>query len=429
MVRHVQVTLPASKYKRIYNVLKSRSCVYRLEGWPISEERCVIIFKIVEKKMHVAIEILKRYGIGISEAAGTIDIFSLCSTKPRVTPLKSIKKKKKYNMSDSLSYEEIYDIVDSQLHLTFDYLALCSVGAMIAGIGLLSDSSVSVVASMLVSPLMGPIVGMTFSAIIRDKAMFKKSFRNELYGVLLCWAWGIVMGFVISPFVNEGEDMAMTHDTQMTSRGTAQGLLEGLFVAIPSGCGVALGVASDQINPLVGVAISASLLPPIVNSGLAIAMGFMAWMDDDDDYIYRDHWTVGMYSMTLFLMNWIIILIFAYLMFKVKRLNAHKKASKQEQHLQRFNHMTDTQSERRQSQATWRTASDLRYTILNADEVTGGSDYLDFKERQSDCDQQIVAKSYGNISLMQVDSSKLLDLSDDPDETKTNFSSPRVISR
>merc|ERR1719357_1304505 len=102
------------------------------------------------------------------------------------------------------------------------------------------------------------------------------------------------MGFVISPFVNEGEDMAMTHDTQMTSRGTAQGLLEGLFVAIPSGCGVALGVASDQINPLVGVAISASLLPPIVNSGLAIAMGFMAWMNEDfGKEVYWAHYVVG----------------------------------------------------------------------------------------------------------------------------------------
>jgi uncharacterized hydrophobic protein (TIGR00271 family) len=183
------------------------------------------------------------------------------------------KKKKEYKMSDRLSYEEIYEIVDSQLHLTFDYLALSSVGAMIAGVGLLANSSVAVVASMLVSPLMGPIVGMTFSAIIHDWAMFLKSFRNEFYGVLLCWVWGVVIGFGVATFIQESTDNAMRPGTQMTSRGTAEGLLEGLFVAIPSGCGVALGVASDQINPLVGVAISASLLPPVVNSGLAVALG------------------------------------------------------------------------------------------------------------------------------------------------------------
>jgi len=306
MVRHVQVILPANKYEVACKVLKSRSCVHRLEGWPISDERYIIIFKVVEKRVFEAIEILNRYGIGVNEASGTIDIFSLSSTKPRVSTSKNLVKKKAYKMCDRLSYEEIYEIVDGQLHLTFDYLALCSVGAMIAGVGLLTDSSVSVVASMLVSPLMGPIVGMTFSAIIWDMKMFAKSLRNEIYGVLLCFVWGALIGVVISPFIDESVDMAMTPNTQMTSRGTAIGLLEGLFVAIPSGCGVALGVASDHINPLVGVAISASLLPPVVNSGLAIALGIMVWVNDtaeDKGHVYKEHWKVGMYSMILFLMN------------------------------------------------------------------------------------------------------------------------------
>merc|ERR1719334_2383284 len=200
---------------------------------------------------------------------------------------------------------------------------------------------------------------MTFSSLIRDNAMFWKSFRNELYGVLLCWAWGAVMGVVISFFIDEADDMAMIPNTQMTSRGTAEGLLEGLFVAIPSGCGVALGVAGDQINPLVGVAISASLLPPVVNSGLAIAMGVMVWINDvDDDDVYKAHWTVGMYSITLFVMNWVIICIFGYLMFKLKRLSVHKKAPRREQHLHRFDNITDTESVmRRRSDETVRHSS------------------------------------------------------------------------
>ena len=41
--------------------------------------------------------------------------------------------------------------------MTFDYVALVVAAALIAAIGLIMDSSVSVVASMLLSPLMGPI--------------------------------------------------------------------------------------------------------------------------------------------------------------------------------------------------------------------------------------------------------------------------------
>jgi len=341
MVRQVQVTLPASMYNLAYSILNSRDFVHRLQGWRISNEQSIIIFKIVEKKVWKAVEILNRYGIGVDERNGTIDIFSLSSTKPRI--VSEAKKKKEYNISDRLSYEEIYEIVDSQLHLTFDYLALSSVGAMIAGVGLLADSSVAVVASMLVSPLMGPIVGMTFSCIIWDRKMLWKSFRNELYGVILCWAWGALVGVVISPFIDESVDMAMIPNSQMNSRGTVLGVLEGLFIAIPSGCGVALGVAGDQINPLVGVAISASLLPPIVNSGLAIALGIMVWLNEDfGKEVYWAHYVVGFWSMILFLVNWIMIIVFGYLMFRVKRLSAHKQEDKRAELLNRFAHTVKT---------------------------------------------------------------------------------------
>lgn len=72
-----------------------------------------------------------------------------------------------------MSTEEIYELVDSTLHLTFDYMALIVIASIIVGLfitsvfpltnqvsGLVSNSSVVVVAGMLISPLMGPILGM-----------------------------------------------------------------------------------------------------------------------------------------------------------------------------------------------------------------------------------------------------------------------------
>jgi len=265
------------------------------------------------------------------------------------------------------------------------------------------------VASMLVSPLMGPIVGMTFSAIIWDWGMFMKSFRNELYGVLLCWTWGAAVGFAISPFIDTSEDQAMMSNTEMSSRGTKEGLLEGLFVAIPSGCGVALGVASDQINPLVGVAISASLLPPVVNSGLTFALGTMVWIDDDEDRdVFLEHFTVSMYSITLFFMNWLIICIFGYIMFKVKRLSVHKKAAQRERHLHRFDAITDTESIRKGSDETNRRSS---FNVLRGMPPGGGKLYTD---RDSGISKgyippRIGAKSFGSAAnLLKPDSERIL---------------------
>jgi hypothetical protein len=102
---------------------------------------------------------LSQLEIGIS--VGSIDIVALQSTKPALDTYYGLKTKKvrKYATSDRMTVEEIYENVDLQTHLTFDYLMMVCAASMIAAVGLVSDSSVTVVASMLVSPLMGPIVG------------------------------------------------------------------------------------------------------------------------------------------------------------------------------------------------------------------------------------------------------------------------------
>eukprot|EP00494_Astrolonche_serrata_P029177 UN29444 len=196
-------------------------------------------------------------------------------------------------MDDALSIDEIRDIVETQYHLTFDYIAFTACAAAIAAVGLIANSPTTVVASMLVSPLMGPIVGMTFGTSICDKGMVKTSFRNEIIGIMICFVIGAIYGFAISPFIKEPENFTvMQSNTEMSSRGTTDGLLAGVFVAIPSGCGVGIGVTSDTINPSVGCAISAALLPPIVNSGLSLCLGLMFMSKGEDDDVIEEHITV-----------------------------------------------------------------------------------------------------------------------------------------
>ncbi len=49
-------------------------------------------------------------------------------------------------------------------------------------------------------------------------------------------------------------------------RGLVRSLYVGVLIAVPSGAGVALSVLGSNSGSLVGVAISASLLPPAVNA-------------------------------------------------------------------------------------------------------------------------------------------------------------------
>jgi uncharacterized membrane protein len=59
-------------------------------------------------------------------------------------------------------------------------LYVWAAAAVIAAAGMIQDAAPTVVASMLVSPLMGPIVGLTFGFISRDQNIMYLSARSEL---------------------------------------------------------------------------------------------------------------------------------------------------------------------------------------------------------------------------------------------------------
>lgn len=65
-------------------------------------------------------------------------------------------------------------------------------------------------------------------------------------------------------------------------RGRPESLLIGLLIALPSGIGVALSVLGNNTSSLVGVAISAALLPPLVNSGFSVGIAIIAAIERTD---------------------------------------------------------------------------------------------------------------------------------------------------
>lgn len=65
-----------------------------------------------------------------------------------------------------ITQSQIKDKVTSSAQLTTDYLLFVVAAALIAAAGLASDDVVSTVASMLISPIMGPIMAFTYGASI-----------------------------------------------------------------------------------------------------------------------------------------------------------------------------------------------------------------------------------------------------------------------
>jgi hypothetical protein len=116
----------------------------------------------------------------------------------------------------------------------------------------------------------------------------------------------------------------------MASRGVPSALWTGVAIAIPSGFGAALSVLGNNSSSLVGVAISASLLPPAVNCGVLLAAQALKGTDyiDLENEVEVNGTTVAfsdlapLISFCVTLINVVLIYICAYLMFLLKGLGS-----------------------------------------------------------------------------------------------------------
>ena len=97
---------------------------------------------------------------------------------------------------------------------SFDYVCLLVVAACLAFMGkliisrcllwiptmifpgLVENSSVILVASMLVSPIMGPILAIVFGTCIKNKKLVKIGLYREMYSLLICIICGFIFGCV-----------------------------------------------------------------------------------------------------------------------------------------------------------------------------------------------------------------------------------------
>ncbi|GMH81061.1 hypothetical protein TL16_g08812, partial [Triparma laevis f. inornata] len=206
---------------------------------------------------------------------------------------------------------------------SFDFCSLLMIASILAGVGLINDNTVVIVASMLVSPIMGPVLGLSFGSVIRDYKLVRKGMWTEIVALLLCCLLGVILGVIC---VLGGLLTDTWPTSEMSSRGDVAGLVTGIVIAVPSGMGVALSTLGNNTSSLVGVAISASLLPPAVNAGLCWSVAFILSLhkgytfDGSQDWTVDDWMNCGTISFLLTVVNILCIWASGVMMFRLKEV-------------------------------------------------------------------------------------------------------------
>ena len=217
------------------------------------------------------------------------------------------------------SVEELFNEIVDQGNDNASFYTSVACASIIAGLGLLTNSAVVVLSAMLISPLMGPILSAAFGASLKDPVLFWGSLLAELRAALVTFLMGAIVALVYGPYaVSYGANPIPT--AEMAGRGEPSGLLGGFIIALASGIVVANAITSDGVNSLVGVAISASLLPPIVNSGIMVmfGIGVATACEKDTDMCTatkKEFLWKALYSFLLYALNVLVIIITAGMIF------------------------------------------------------------------------------------------------------------------
>lgn len=140
------------------------------------------------------------------------------------------------------------------------YLFMTAMSAGIAMIGLLQSSTAVVIGAMLLSPLMGPIMGLGFALAITDYNWLKQSSKSLFWGSMIAVGLCSLLVF-LSPITTITPEIAAR----------TQPNLFDLFVALFSGMAGAYAMIRGRANAIVGVAIATALMPPLAVVGFGFA--------------------------------------------------------------------------------------------------------------------------------------------------------------
>ena len=167
-----------------------------------------------------------------------------------------------FNVAEDLEPQnEVEQSIRSSVSFKGSQLLVLIFAIFIASLGLNTDSIPVIIGAMLISPLMGPIIGMGLAIGIEDYQLLRRSLRNivmAMIGSLLASA----IYFLISPQY-EGS-------SQLLAR-TSPSIYD-VFVGLFGGAAGIVSIAcrnKGQVMP--GVAIATSLMPPLCTAGYRLA--------------------------------------------------------------------------------------------------------------------------------------------------------------
>ncbi len=278
MLRLIEMILPESDLNDLKDILKDQRPINLWvqplteiwiypegdEGAELVQNSIMIKVLLREENTEKLLDTLERK---FSQSNGfRINLISLAASVPLPQALqapqakKEEKKDKKEN--ERISRQELYSAIEDNAKVSKVYLALMVFSSIVAAIGLLGNNPVVIIGAMVIAPLLGPIMALSLAITIADRPLARNALMASMAGLALAVGISALLGYFF---------LADPMNIEIASR--AEVNLVDIALALASGGAGALALTSGLSGALIGVAISASLVPPLVIFGLMLGSG------------------------------------------------------------------------------------------------------------------------------------------------------------
>ena len=202
------------------------------------------------------------------------------------------------NIYDHIDTEDAAQRIKSGIWFRGPNVWILAFSVVIASAGLNVNSTAVIIGAMLISPLMGPIIGLGLALGTNDLDLLKLAAKNLLVMVVISLVASTLF-FLLSPL-----ELINPTELQARTRPTIYDVLIALFGGL---AGILENSRKERGTVIAGVAIATALMPPLCTAGYGLSCL---------------HFKFFFGAMYLFIINTVFITLATYVMVKYLRFKA-----------------------------------------------------------------------------------------------------------
>ena len=270
---HLRLVVPPDRAERVLATLEAVPSVcniVRLEDAARRPDGDLILCDVAREDASVVVEELRSLGIDRDGSIALEEIDTAISDAAERAEAAAVGAP-----ADAVVWEEVEERTSESAELSFSFLAFMVLSALIAAVGIITDSTILIVGAMVVGPEFGPLAGFCVAVVQRRASLATRSLVALAVGFPLAMTATFLATLALRGSGEAPKDLtAADHPTTLF---IADPNVYSFLVALFAGAAGILSLTTAKSSALVGVLISVTTIPAAANVGVAAA--YRNWDD------------------------------------------------------------------------------------------------------------------------------------------------------